>query len=162
MIDLFGVPVPAIYIHLLTLVVTGVCVLVADKDGLAWVRGNKMTLSARRLGTLHALVSVGLVLMVLSGALLAYPMLSYLVTEPSFWIKMAFVLLLCVNAFFIGTLMNRASTTSFADVPSKEKRLMLLSGAASGVGWVGAVVAALFMTTSQWILYFLGQFVALF
>lgn len=157
MVDFFGILVPVIHIHLLTLLVTGVCVLVADKDALSWVQGKKRTLSLRKLSTLHIVVSGGLVLMILSGALLAYPMLDYLITQPSFWVKMSFVLLLSINAFFIGTLMQKASEGPFADIPRHQKHLMLLSGVASGVGWLGAFVAALFMTTSQWILYFYTQ-----
>jgi hypothetical protein len=158
MTELFDISIPAIHIHLITLAVTAVCILIADHEAYLWVRGKKVILSLRKMRTLHMLVSIGLTLMILSGALLAWPMLDYLVEEESFWVKMAFVLLLVVNSFVIGSMMGKASEKPFAELSKKERGTLFVSGAASALGWGGAFLAALAMTTSEWLEYFFELF----
>lgn len=74
---------------------------------------------------------------------------------------MIFVLVLVVNSFFIGALMKTATTQSFASLPSRTKHFLIASGGASALGWIGAFVAALYMSTSGWVVYLLSQLLVL-
>lgn len=162
MLEILGFSIPVIYIHLSTLAATAVAILIADKAALSWVRGKRETLSEKRMRLLHYLVGAGLALMILSGAFLLWPLRAFLVTDLAFWTKMAFVLVLVMNSFFIGSLMTLAHRRSFASLAPRERRLVLLSGGVSAIGWAGAFIAALFMTTSDWLLFLVSRFLELF
>lgn len=155
MIDFLGIQFPVIYIHLGTLLLTAVSILIADKFALAWVSGKKQMLSQKRMRILHLLVGAGLTVMIASGAYMAWPLREYLLGEPAFWTKMLFVTVLVVNSFFIGRAAKLSTTRPFAELTKGEKSTLLISGGVSTIGWLGAFTAALYMTTSNWILSFL-------
>lgn len=148
-----------IYIHLGALLFLVLLIAWGEKDAIAWVRGKKETLSAKKLHMLHATVWVLLGVMILSGVLLALPLQEYLIQTPAFYVKMAFVLALLVNSFFIGKYMNVASEKSFASLTKEERIPLLISGGVSLVSWVGAFVAALFMTSSDFLTHFLSHLI---
>lgn len=154
--------IPVIYIHLGTLVLTAGIILAADSTAVAWLRGKRDTVSARSLALLHGAVWAGLATMIASGAYLMWPMREYLVQDIAFWVKMFFVLVLVVNSFFIGALMRHATTTPFRALSQGQQRHVFLSGGASAIGWIGAVIAALIMSPSGWVVYLLGKVGELF
>lgn len=146
-----------IFIHLGALLILFVTVLVADHYVFSWIRGKKATLSEKKLHLLHTLVWAGLISMVVSGAWMAWPLKDYFATSLAFYIKMAFVLALVINGLVIGTLLSVTTRTPFAELTPKERLPILISGAVSTASWVGAFIAALFMTTSGWLVYFFSQ-----
>lgn len=151
-----------IYIHLVSLLFVFGAIVYADQTALKWFRGKKETLPRANLKRLHTLVWIGLIGMIVSGAFMAWPLQAYLLSSVAFWVKMFFVAVLIVNAFFIGTFMKVAIEKSFRELTAKERVPLFLSGGASALGWVGAFVSALFMTTSQWLLYFFNQILNFF
>ena len=82
--------------------------------------------------------------MITTGILLTIPAWTYRLQEPTFYIKMGFVLTLVVNAFAIGKLSKVAGEKPFAQLTSSEQHVLLLSGTLSAVGWIGAAVIGKF------------------
>ncbi len=128
------------FLHVAAIFVTGLCVLYSDEQGLMWMLGKKETLNAKRIAVLHAVVSIGLALVILTGGLKALTALSYYLSNPLFMVKMGFVLVLIVNGFFIGKLSTLATTRSFVSLSTKERLPLLVSGTASVLGWGGALL----------------------
>ncbi|MES2014692.1 MAG: hypothetical protein V4437_02660 [Patescibacteria group bacterium] len=120
-------------------------ILLADKEGFAWIRGKKETLNPKRLHLLHVLTWTGLLALIASGAILFLPRAKFLLTEPLFIIKMLFVAVLVVNAFLIGRLMHVATVRSFRTLAFSEKIQLFVSGAISTVSWAGVIVLALYL-----------------
>lgn len=125
-------------LHLAILVATVICIVWADYLGSEYLRGVRKTLNRTVIDRLHTAVWIGLFGMVASGIYLASDRFVYLSGVPVFWLKMSFVALLIVNSFIIGRLMRYAYTTPFAELPRRERLFLMLSGAASTIGWVGA------------------------
>lgn len=125
-------------IHLIILALTAVAILISDHYGVAYVRGTMPLLPKRRMELLHGLVWLGLLGMIGTGLYMAYPGLSFYIQKPEFVIKMVFVLVLVVNALFIGTMLGISSERPFAELTVGEKRKMFISGAVSSLGWIGA------------------------
>jgi len=119
-----------------------VLVVYADKLGISWMRGKTALLDEKKIKVLHRAVGVGLVGMIGTGAMLAYPYQSYLITLPAFQVKMFFVLVLIVNSFFIGKLMKIAIKHSFQSLSQKQKNTIYISGGVSTISWVIVIVAA--------------------
>ena len=90
-------------------------------------------------------MGTALTLMILSGIMLFWPAREYLITQPSFYIKMTFVVLLILNSFVIDTLMEVATRTPFREVSAGKKRFLMISGAVSLCSWVGAGAMAFFL-----------------
>ncbi len=129
-------------IHLGTLALTAVTILIADHDAFLYVRGKKETLPRQKVKILHYTVWAGLILMITTGAIMAYPAREFLFSNPGFLIKMFFVGLLFVNAIVIHFLSDIAIEKPFVTLTSKEKLFLMLSGAVSTVGWLGAAITA--------------------
>lgn len=133
-------------VHLAILFLTVFGILLSDHDGYLWLRGKKATLDPKRIARYHWWVSVGLLGMVISGFFLFWPMRDYLLTQsPQFIIKMIFVGILIVNAFAIGELSRTATEKPFSSLTQKEKIPFLVSGALSGVCWIGAALSGFFL-----------------
>lgn len=135
-----------ILVHVLAIILTGLLVLFADEQGLVWMLGKKERLSPRRIHLLHVLVSVGLAGIITTGVLMVLPWPEYYLTQMTFQIKMGFVGVLIVNAFFIGHLSHVATTRTFKNVPLTQRALILTSGTVSALGWLGAIVCGLLLT----------------
>lgn len=133
------------YVHIGALFLALAGMAYADSLAWSWMRHKKETLDLAHLRRAHTLVAVALGLMVLSGAYLAYPMLDYLLRQPLFYLKMAFVATLIANSFAIGALMHLPSRQTFRSLTSAQKRPLFVSGALSLTCWAGAVLAALFL-----------------
>lgn len=130
-----------IILHILSIFVTGLCVLYSDEQGLLWMLGKKETLEPARIGLLHDVVSVGLAIIILTGGLLVMPSLSYYLHDPVFLVKMGFVGALIVNGFFIGRIALLSTTHSFASLTTRERLPLFISGAVSVMSWGGALLA---------------------
>lgn len=143
-----GFAIPLVSVHVGTLFLLIPVILFADHEGLAWVRGKKETLSAKTMIILHRLVWVGLGVMILTGAIMFWPLKDYLLYAPAFYIKMFFVFVLVINSFFINHFMQLAIEKPFASLSLEEKRPLLISGAVSSISWIGAILAALGMKLS--------------
>jgi hypothetical protein len=131
-------------LHLLVLACTGVVILHADHEGYKYVSGKKEVLSASWVTWSHRLVWGGLVSMILTGIALALPRSQYLLQDPIFFVKMAFVLILIINAYAIGKLSLVATTKPYRELEKDTQRTLLISGGISMVGWVGASVIGFF------------------
>ena len=120
-------------------------VIIADLLGLLWVLGYKRTLNRRTMQRLHYLISAGLAVSIISGALLFSTADEYLLTVPAFYTKVGFVLALVVNSFFIGRHLKVATERSFRSLLGSEKLPIFISAAVSVASWIGVVVAAQFL-----------------
>ena len=131
--------------HLLSFgFVIGVTAL-ADKEALAWMRGQRQTLEPSALQNYHRFVWAGLAALIATGLYLLYPMWQYLLSQPLFIIKMLFVGVLIVNGLLIGRLQNIAANRSYASLRRGEKIQLLASGAISFVSWIAAAAIALYL-----------------
>lgn len=135
---------PLVELHLITLALTAITILYSDHQGFLYFRGKKQVLSQSFLKWSHHLVWAGLLGMILTGVILTIPQWEYRLTEGAFYVKMAFVGVLLVNAFAIGSLSKIAGTTPFASLQKEQKRTLLLSGALSSMCWIGATVMGMF------------------
>ena len=131
--------------HILSLALTACAIVYADHTGFNWIRGTIHAVPHKTLHYLHWAVGVGLGLMIGSGVVLFWPAKDYLLSSLPFFIKMVFVLALIVNSVVIENLMHVATTTPFKEVSKKTRTKLFISGAVSGISWLGAAVAALFL-----------------
>ena len=135
---------PIVGIHLTTLFIAALVIIYSDHQGFLYFRGKKQLLSQSFLKWSHHLVWAGLLTMILTGILLTIPQWEYRLTQSEFYIKMAFVGVLVVNAFAIGALSKLAGTTPFDSLQKEQKRTLLLSGALSSMCWIGATMMGMF------------------
>lgn len=131
-------------IHIALIIIAGLTVLYSDEQGLEWFRGTQKTLSKKRLSLLHSIVSLGLAGIILTGGLVLINEPEFL-ADPAFIAKMAFVTALTINGLFIGSLTEIATQKEFANVSRSKKRLLIVSGAISAIGWVGAIICGLLL-----------------
>jgi hypothetical protein len=131
-------------IHLTVLLATALVILYSDHQGFEYVRGKKETLSRRTVTRSHRLVWLGLVLMIGTGIAMVLPAWEYWLSNPTFYVKMGFVLTLVINGLFIGKLSHTATERPFASLTREEKTVLLVSGVLSGAGWLGAATVGLF------------------
>ena len=132
-------------IHGLSFAFNILLVVISDAHGFLWMRGKLTVLPARRMKRLHQAIGVGLTVSVLTGAYLASTELAYLLTVPAFYAKLVFVAALVANAFVIGRHLTIATTTPYDGVAKDTKRTLVISGAVSTIGWIGAFIAAQFL-----------------
>ncbi len=132
-------------VHLGALALAALGVLYADHLGFQWLLGKRERLDKKELLREHYIVAAALITLILSGTYMFWPMREYLLHQPLFLLKMAFVLALIINSFVIGTIMNVTTERSFASLTLKEKVPFLLSGAVSTGSWVGAGILALLL-----------------
>jgi len=121
--------------------------LVACTDvlGLLYLLGKKETLPKNLVTWAHRIIFVGLLGMILTGVTMVIPMREYLLSQPNFYVKLAFVLALFINAFVIGIHMKQTFTTPFKQLPRNEKRKLIVSGAVSTLSWIGAILGGLYL-----------------
>ncbi len=131
-------------IHLGILVTTALVILYSDHQAFDYMRGKKSLLSFKTVKRAHHLVWAGLLGMITTGVLMIYPVWQLALQNPIFLVKMGFVLVLVVNAIFIGHLLPIASTVPFNAITPGEKKKLMISGALSTIGWLGAATVGLF------------------
>jgi hypothetical protein len=127
-------------IHSFILFMTLAVVVFADLQGLRWVLGWVPTLSARVVRFLHLVVYLGLGGMIATGLSMFVRDSEYLLSNPIFLVKMMFVSALVINSFLIGAHIKVASEKPFAGLSRREKTKLIVSGAVSGLCWVGAML----------------------
>jgi hypothetical protein len=132
-------------LHLLTLAFIAWNVFRADHLGLSWMRGKVMVLDKVKVEKYHKNIWIGLGLMIFTGLFLFWPLSEYLLTRPQFYVKMWFVGVLIINGIAIGRLNKVAQVKAFSALTSKEKLPLLISGAISTLGWLGAALGGLFL-----------------
>ena len=132
-----------LYIHVGSLVVAFVGMLYADAQAWAWLRGRKDTLLHKHLLQAHHVVSYALSAIIVTGLILFWPMRTFLLSTPLFWLKMGFVSALVLNSFAIERLMHLPVRASFRSLTGRQKIPLYLSGAVSVACWLGAGVTAL-------------------
>lgn len=124
-------------IHLTILSLTILVIIFTDFNGLLWVLGKKEKLSQELFSWLHRAVSIGLAGMILTGGYMAYGYgTEVLLRNYVFSTKMLFVIILIINAYFIGNHMYLSFNKSFKELTLQEKRSLLISGALSTLCWV--------------------------
>jgi hypothetical protein len=131
-----------LYTHVGFLLMATVGIIMADSSAFAWVRGKKEMVDEHAFFYPHWLVTIGLVGLIATGCYLFWPMRDYLLAQPYFLAKMAFVFALTINAFFIEKIMHRAARQSFSSLGFKGQLPYLISGAVSTASWVAVVVLA--------------------
>ena len=132
-------------LHLITLLFVAWNVAHADHMGFTWMRGKVATLDIEIVKKYHKRVWIGIILMIVTGATLFYPMREFLLSRPQFYVKMGFVLALVINSFVIGNLSKIPTTRTFASLSIKEKLLLMISGAVSTLSWLGATLGGFFL-----------------
>lgn len=120
-------------------------VVISDVHAGLWVWGKLPTLPQRRMLWLHRIVSLGLLVAAVSGVLLAWPVLDYLLATPAFIGKLIFVGALVINGVVIGRHLDLATERSFAELTTAERTPLFISGAVSTVSWIGAFILAGFL-----------------
>lgn len=137
---------PLLQIHITAVFATLAIVVVADTHGLLWIFGKLKTLSLQKMQLLHRATWIGLITIMLAGGSMFLGYSEYLLSLPAFRFKLFFIAALLVNAFFIGKHLTVATTATFASLPLKEKRALLISGAVSASSWIGAFISAQFLS----------------
>lgn len=132
-------------LHLITLGFIFWTIIHADHLAFTWIRGKIAILPKEKIQKYHRNTWIGLSCMILTGFLLFWPMREFLLTQPQFYAKMAFVLTLIANGFVIGHLQKVALTKSFNQLTLKEKIPLFISGGISTLAWVGAALGGLFL-----------------
>jgi hypothetical protein len=137
---------PLLQIHLTAVFTTLALVIISDLHGLLWVLGKMETLPKKRMELFHRAVWVGLITVMTAGFSMFIFSPEYLLSLPAFQFKVIFILMLIINAFFIGKHLQVAHDRAFASLTSKEKATLLVSGAVSTLGWIGAYTCAQFLS----------------
>lgn len=132
-------------LHLLSLAYVAWNVFHADHAGFNWIRGKEKLLSKKEVMKYHHGTWIGLILMIITGAFLFYPLREFLLTRPQFYIKMSFVLVLIINGLVIGKISHIATEKTFDSLSTKEKLPLIISGAVSTIAWLMAIASAFFL-----------------
>ncbi len=132
-------------IHLLVLTFTAWQIFKADHLGFTWMRGRVKTLDAKEVKKYHYRTWAGLILMIITGFTLFWPMREFLLTRPQFFVKMTFVAALLLNSFAIGVLQKTATERPYSSLSLKEKLPLFISGAVSTLSWLGAAAGGFFL-----------------
>lgn len=117
----------------------------ADHLAFKWIRGKINILNKTEIEKYHKRVWFGLIGMILTGLIMFWPLRDFLLTRPQFYVKMAFVLTLVINGFFIGRLQNIATTKWFKELTPGEKVKLFTSGAVSTLAWLGAAIGGFYL-----------------
>ncbi len=131
--------------HVVFVVLSVLIVLYSDEQGLMWFLGKKRVLSGKSVNLLHTLVSLSLGGILLTGGLMFLDRTEFLLAQPIFIVKMVFVGVLVLNAFFIDSISHLAIEKPYVELSRTERYRVLLSGSASIIGWVGAGIFGLML-----------------
>jgi uncharacterized membrane protein len=131
-------------LHVPILLATILGIIYSDHQAWLYFRGTKKTLSPKFTTWSHRIVGAGLAGMIVSGVALVTPAWQFYLSDPVFYIKMWFVLVLIINAVAIGKLVAIAHTEPFFGLKTEQKTTLLVSGFLSGVSWVAAIVVGYF------------------
>jgi hypothetical protein len=135
-------------LHILSLIFVAWNIVLADHMGFEWIRGKISMLNKEKVSKYHIRTWIGLICMILTGSLLFWGERSYFLERIQFLIKMAFVIILICNGVVIGYLQKIAVTKKWNDLTLRQKLPLLISGAISTTAWIGAFIAAFFISGS--------------
>lgn len=127
-------------VHLGVVFATIFAVLYSDEQAFLWLLGKKERLSAETVRFLHAVVSMGLGLLIITGGLLYMRAPEAYLSNPTFLVKMAAVAALIINTYVIERLSPLAISRSYASLSDTERRTLFVSGAVSVAGWSTAIL----------------------
>jgi|GEM_PF-851262 len=144
-------------LHIGILALTAIVALYSDHLGFQYLRGKRPFLDEGRMRRLHHLVWAGLVGMMATGFLMFWPAREAYLSYTPFLSKMGFVAVLVLNAFFIGKLIPISGHTPFAQLSPENKTKLLVAGALSSIGWIGAGGTALWYLGYDWIRILFGN-----
>jgi hypothetical protein len=132
-------------LHVIFIIATLIVVAYADEEALQYMLGKKrLTLDTVR--ALHYLVAFGLAGTIVTGGLLYLRAPSAYLDNPTFIAKMVAVAALIVNSAFLDRFSVDAVTRPWTSLAPREKRMLLISGGVSVLGWATAGVCGLMMT----------------
>jgi hypothetical protein len=133
---------PLFQVHLMFLAFAFFWIIRSDLYGSQWIFGRLNKLSKIELDKMHKYVNVGLWGMMLTGVMLIAQR-PYVLESDLFKLKMSFVVLLFINSFIIGKLMNLSIMSKFQDLLNKNKLYIIISGSVSTICWLGATISAI-------------------
>ncbi|CAN5711513.1 hypothetical protein BH11PAT2_BH11PAT2_08790 [soil metagenome] len=133
-------------IHFGIVILTGMVVLYSDEQALQWVLGRKRILNKARIAFLHRSVSVGLVLILVTGGFLYLRAVPAYLTSPTFIVKMVAVGALVLNTYFIEKFSHVATSQTFASLPKSKRLPLFLTGGISVMGWGLALLCGLILS----------------
>lgn len=131
-------------LHVPILLTTMAVILYSDHQALLYFTGRKQILTAKFSVWSHRLVWLGLVAMIFSGVSLVAPSWQFYMSDPVFYIKIWFVLVLVINAVAIGKLLPLAQVRPFRELTPLQRTTLLVSGFLSGLSWTGAIILSYF------------------
>ncbi len=98
-----------VLLHICFLFLAAIGILIADHAAFNWVRGKAAVIGKKELFTAHWIVTAALAGLVYTGLFLFWPERAYLLSQPKFLLKMAFVAALLINSMVIEWLMHVAA-----------------------------------------------------
>ena len=134
-----------VFLHILSIGFALALIILADKEGFAWMRGKKELINISLTHLIHRLTWTAILVLIVTGSILTYPMREYLFQEPLFIMKLLFVSVLVFNGILIGRLMKVAENRTFDSLSKKEKLQLLASGGFSFISWAGAFILGLIL-----------------
>lgn len=132
-------------LHGISFMIVAAVIVYSDHQAYLYFRGKKATLRESFVVWSHRLVWAGLLAMITTGIALTIPGWEYRLSNPVFYVKMGFVLVLIMNACAIGIIAKKATTTPFAELSDTDRRTLMVSGALSAIGWIGAALIGYFV-----------------
>ena len=135
----------ALGVHMVALLFALINIAVADWKGLSWMRGKVATLPAKTMRHIHNHIWLGLVLLVLSGGVVASYHIDVLRSSPAFHLKMLCLIIAALNGLYIRRHMAVAFEKSFASLTPSQQNALRISGVVSTAAWLGAIGLAGFI-----------------
>lgn len=132
-------------IHLIVAITTGLVVLYADEQALAWFLGKRERLDPRTTSFLHLAVTIGLASLLVTGGLLYVRAPAAFLSSALFIVKMIMVFALICNTYFIDRFSRIAISRPYALLSRRERLTLLVSGSVSFIGWATAFVSGLLL-----------------
>lgn len=132
----------ALIVHLVTLALLLTTIVYTDHLALLWILGKKKVLEEIKLIFLHRIIQIGLVCMIVSGSIIFHFHKEQLLTTPIFYLKMLCITALVLNGIAIGRLMHIATTKSFAELTTTERKPLFIHGAISTAAWILTITSA--------------------
>jgi len=134
-----------VLLHICFLCLAAVGILIADHAAFNWMRGKNAVIGKKELFAAHWIVTTALLGLVYTGLVLFWPQRDYLLQQPLFLLKMAFVAALLLNSMVIEWLMHVAAVRPFASLTTGQKAPLFISGGISTLSWLGAGLMGLLL-----------------
>ena len=93
-------------LHFFALIISIPAIIYADHLGFLYFTGRIQTISHKKVQYTHWFVTIGLMLLIVSGVIITIPAWALFFGNPLFYVKIGFVIALCLNGIFIGILFD--------------------------------------------------------